>query len=62
MAHRLPKHGSKLICMIYHTQNNNFELIIVTILLSAKIYDFLKSSNYVVLDRAGQSTLFKLDK
>ena len=44
MAHRLPKHGSKLICMIYHTQNNNFELIIVTILLSAKIYDFLKTS------------------
>ena len=27
-----------------------------------QIYDFLKSSNYVVLDRAGQSTLFKLDK
>ena len=25
------------------------------------IYDFLKNSNYVVLDRAGQSTLFKLN-
>ena len=26
-----------------------------------QIYDFLKNSNYVVLDRAGQSTLFKLN-
>ena len=25
------------------------------------IYDFLKNSNYVILDRAGQSTLFKLN-
>ena len=37
MAHRLAKYGSKLISMIYHTQNNNFELLIVTILLSPKI-------------------------